>query len=195
MPSKKKKNCVCMYKMVNMKAETWNKAGVAAIKIHGNDNVDKTVLLFLYISDLGKRFSCKNIYDLIDKEIKGKYRVEKMNELTKQQIGKFKIDRARLIKDSKHSMYVNEDIAISIIMQSRLSNSKMIKFRSDFRINPDVEGFDIFLEISELQHYITQSNKEKQKSKIRKELLNYISSISKPLKHIRYFVKKILPTL
>ena len=124
-----------MYKIVNMKAETWNKAGVAAIKIHGNDNVDKTVLLFLYISDLGKRFSCKNIYDLIDKEIKGKYRVEKMNELTKQQIGKFKIDRARLIKDSKHSMYVNEDIAISIIMESRLSNSKMIKFRSDLRFN------------------------------------------------------------
>ena len=50
-----------------------------------------------------------------------------MNDLTKQQIRKYKIDRARLIKDSKHSMYVHEDILIPIIMQSRLSDSKTIK--------------------------------------------------------------------
>ena len=79
---------LCKYKMVDIRAETWNKAEVAAIKIHENDNAAKTVLLFLCISDLGKRSGCKNIYDLIDKEIKGKYRVKKMNELTKQQIGK-----------------------------------------------------------------------------------------------------------
>ena len=42
-----------MYEVVDIKAETWNKAGVAAIKIHENDNVHKTVLLFLCISDLG----------------------------------------------------------------------------------------------------------------------------------------------
>ena len=58
-----------------------NKAGVAAIKIHENDNVDKMVPLFLFISDLGKRSGCKNIYDLIDKENKRKYRVKK-NEWT-----------------------------------------------------------------------------------------------------------------
>ena len=86
--------------MVDIKAETWNKAEVAAIKIQENDNVDKTVLLFLCISDLGKRSGCKNIYDLIDEETKGKYQVKNMNELTKQQIRKFKIDRARLIKDN-----------------------------------------------------------------------------------------------
>ena len=63
------------------------------------------------------------------------------------------------------------------------------------RINPDAEGFDIFLEIGKIQNYITQSNEEKLKSKFAKELLNYICSISKPLKHIKYFVKKILPTL
>ena len=184
-----------------------------------------------------------------------------------------------MFKGSKHSMYVQEDIAISIIMQSRLSNLKMIKLRSDLgfnqinlilkkeqsvvtpllkavfaekielqhkalknrrvrtdmyfceskfvveidekghtdrnqneenerrikikehinckchRINPDAEGFDIFLEISKIQTYITQSNKKKRKGKIAKELLNYISIISKPLKHIKYFVKKILLTL
>ena len=32
-------------------------------------------------------------------------------------------------------MYVREDIAIGIIMQSRLSNLKMIKFRADWGLN------------------------------------------------------------
>ena len=58
-----------------------------------------------------------------------------MNDLTKQQIRKYKIDRARLIKGSKHSMYVHEDILIPIIMQSRLSDSKGIKFRTDLGSN------------------------------------------------------------
>ena len=58
-----------------------------------------------------------------------------MNDLTKQQIRKYKIDRARLIKSSKHSMYVHEDILIPIIMQSRLSDSKTIKFRTDLGFN------------------------------------------------------------
>ena len=58
-----------------------------------------------------------------------------MNDLTKQQIRKYKIDRVRLIKGSKHSMYVHEDILIPIIMQSRLSDSKTIKFRTDLGFN------------------------------------------------------------
>ena len=58
-----------------------------------------------------------------------------MNNLTKQQTKKYKIDRARLIKGSKRSMYVLEDILIPIIMQSRLSDSKTIKFRTEL-------GFD-----------------------------------------------------
>ena len=63
------------------------------------------------------------------------------------------------------------------------------------RINVDAEGFDIFPEISKIQNYITQSNEEKLKSKFAKELLNYICSIFKPLKRIKYFIKKIQPTL
>ena len=54
-----------------------------------------------------------------------------MNDLAKQQIRKYKMDRARLIKGTKHSRYVHEDILIPIIMQSRLSDSKAIKFRTD----------------------------------------------------------------
>ena len=47
-----------------------------------------------------------------------------MNDLTKQQIRKYKIDRARLIKGSKHSRYAYENILIPIKMQSRLSDPK-----------------------------------------------------------------------
>ena len=55
--------------------------------------------------------------------------------LQKQQIRKYKLDRAKLIKDSKHSMYVHEDILISIIMQSSLSDPKTSKFRADLGFN------------------------------------------------------------
>ena len=120
-----------MYKMLDISAKTWNKAGVSVIRIHENDNVNKTLLLLLCISDISKRWDSTNIYDLIDKEIKGKYKVENMNELTKQQIRKCKIERARLIRASKQSLYVSEVIAIPIIMQIRLSKPETIKFRSD----------------------------------------------------------------
>ena len=65
-----------MYKMVDIIAEAWNKAVISLIKIHENDDVNKTVLLLLCISDVKKRWSGKNLYDLIDKEIKGKYGVK-----------------------------------------------------------------------------------------------------------------------
>ena len=103
--------------------------------MHENDNVNKTLFKLLCISDVKKRWGGKNLYDLIDKEIKGKYEVKNMSDLTKQQIRKYKIDRGRLIKGSKHSMYVHADILISIIMQSRLSDSKTIKFRSNLGFN------------------------------------------------------------
>ena len=124
-----------MYKMVVISAKTWIKAEVSVIKIHENDNVNKAVLLLLCISDATKRWGGKSLYDLIDKEIKGKYGVKNMGDLAKQQIRKYRIDRAKLIKGSKDSMYVHEDILIPVILQSRLSNSKTIKFRADLGLN------------------------------------------------------------
>ena len=44
-----------MYHMVDISAKTWNKADVSVIKIHENDNVNKTVLLSLCISDASKK--------------------------------------------------------------------------------------------------------------------------------------------
>ena len=267
--------CVCMYKMVDISAETWKKADVSVIKIHENHDVNKTVLFLFCVSDVKKRWSGEKLYDLIDKEIKGKCGVTKMSGLTKQQIKKDKKDREKLIRGSKHSMYVSEDILNPIIMPSRSSDAKTIKFRSDLgfnqinlilkkeqsvvipllksfsaeeielqhkalknkrvrpdmhfsehtfaletdekghtdrnqneenkrqtkiekhsdrkffhRINPYAEGFDIFLEIGKIQGYIAQSNEEKLKSKFAKELLSYVSSISKPLNASNILLKK-----
>ena len=43
-----------MYKMVDISAETWNKAGGSVIRIHENDDVNKAPLLLLCISDISK---------------------------------------------------------------------------------------------------------------------------------------------
>ena len=43
---------LCMYKMVEISAETWNKAEVAVMNIHENDNVNKTLFKLLCNSDV-----------------------------------------------------------------------------------------------------------------------------------------------
>ena len=43
---------LCMYKMVDIRIETWNKAEVSLINIHENDNANKTLLKLLCISDI-----------------------------------------------------------------------------------------------------------------------------------------------
>ena len=75
-----KKFFCCMYKVVDISAETWINAEVSVIKIH--DNVNKTLLKLLCISDIAKSWGGQNIYDLIDKETKGKYRVKNMTYKT-----------------------------------------------------------------------------------------------------------------
>ena len=103
--------------------------------------------------------------------------------------------------------------------------SRQLKIESHgitiIRTNPDATDFDMNkLLINQIYKHISQSNKEKlekekevkikklsnklkeqenkikeQKSKFAKELLSYVSSISMPVKHMKYFFKKILPTL
>ena len=58
-----------------------------------------------------------------------------MNELTKEQVRKYKIDKSRSIKGSEQSMYVHEVIVTPIIIQTRLSKPGTIKFRSDLGFN------------------------------------------------------------
>ena len=57
----------CTYKIVDISAETWNKAGVSVIRVYENDDVNKSLLLLLYISDISKRWGDTNIYERIDK--------------------------------------------------------------------------------------------------------------------------------
>ena len=69
--------CVCIYKIVDISAETWNKTRVSVIIVYENDNANKIRLLLLCMSEISKKWGGTNIYDLIDKEIKGKYGVKK----------------------------------------------------------------------------------------------------------------------
>ena len=126
-----------VYKMVDISAETWSTAWVYVLGMHENDDVNKTLILLLCVSNISERLNSTNKFDLIDKEIKRKYNVKKMNEVLKQQIIRYKIDRSRLIKGSMliKCMYVNEVIVIPIIMQTRLLKPEKIKFRSDLGFN------------------------------------------------------------
>ena len=63
-----------------------------------NDNVNKTLLKLISISDIAKRWGGKNIYDLIDKEIKEKYMVKNLSDLKKLQIGSIKQIGQNLLK-------------------------------------------------------------------------------------------------
>ena len=59
--------------VVDISCERWNKAGVAVIKVHENYNVKKIVQKLLCISGGIKECGFKNLYDLVDTEIQGKY--------------------------------------------------------------------------------------------------------------------------
>ena len=62
-----------------------------------------------------------------------------MSVLTKQKIKKYKIDRSILIKDSKHSIYVYEDIKITIVMD--LFNKYSTEKTELEKIIPEVTDF------------------------------------------------------
>ena len=73
-----------IYKMFEIIAETLAKNCVHIIKV--NKTVNKSVL-WIKMIDIQKNLDVKNIHDLVDKEIKGKF---KTNNPTKEQIEKYK---------------------------------------------------------------------------------------------------------
>ena len=96
---------------------------------------------------------------------------------------------------SEHELVVEIDEKGHLDRNQNKENERQIKTEKRLnckfhRINLDAEHFYIFVEISKIQNYITKSNEEKMKSKFARELLSYMSSISKPLKYNRYFIKK-----
>ena len=63
------------------------------------------------------------------------------------------------------------------------------------RTNPDAADSNMNRLNNQISKHIILSKEEKLKNKFAKESLSYVSSIFIPLKAIKYFVKKILPTL
>ena len=70
--------------MVDISAETFAKNGIHTIS---QLKRGKESFLWLRIKDIGRELDVKNIFDLVDKEIKAKFET---NYPTKQQIRKYK---------------------------------------------------------------------------------------------------------
>ena len=94
-----------MYKMFKVTADTVAKNCVHIIKVNKTDN--KSVLWIKTI-DIPKKLDVKNIHDLVDNEIKSKFRT---NNLTDEEIKKYKRDGSELINGEK-VVYGHEGIII-----------------------------------------------------------------------------------
>ena len=81
--------------------------------------------------DIGERLGVKNIYDLIDKEIKEK---SETKNPTNEQIREYKRHVSELIRVEKYK-YTHDDIIIPIIMNCRVSTPKAIEFRFKLGFN------------------------------------------------------------
>ena len=107
-----------------------------------------------------EKLDVKNPCDLVDKEMKGKFRT---NNPSKQQIKKYKKHGSELIKDKK-VMYFHEDIIMPVIMHSRIP-TKSINLRSKLGLNQ----YDIILtkEQSVLKSVMDASEVENMKTQYR----------------------------
>ena len=109
--------------MVDISAETFAKN---YIYIRSQLKRGKESISRLRIKDIGRELDVKNIFDLVDKETKGKFET---NYPTEQQIRKYKKHGSKFIKNEKF-LYALECIIIPIMMNCRVSTSKSIEFRS-----------------------------------------------------------------
>ena len=81
--------------------------------------------------DIQKKLDVKNIHDLGDKEIKGKF---KTNNLTDEQIKKYKRHGSELI-DRENFVYAQEGILIPVIMHFRAPESCKFKRSLGFKVH------------------------------------------------------------
>ena len=81
--------------MVDISAETFAKNCIHTIS---QIKKGKESFLWLRIKETGRELDVKNIFDLVDKEIKGKFET---NYSTEQQIRKYKRHETEFIKDIK----------------------------------------------------------------------------------------------
>ena len=114
--------------MFKINIKTWNDTGVDVIAINYKRQ-DK--VLWLRIKDIGEKLDVRNIFDLVDKETKGKFET---NNLTDEQIKKYKRHESEFIEDNKF-MYAHECIIIPIIMHCKVSTPKSTELRSRLGFN------------------------------------------------------------
>ena len=114
--------------MLDVSVETFAKNCIHTIsQLKGG----KESILWLRIKDLGRELDVRSIFDLVDKEIKGKF---KTNYHTEQQIRKYKRHGSEFIKGIKF-MYAYEYTTIPILMHCRVATPTSIEFRSKFGFN------------------------------------------------------------
>ena len=101
-------------------AETFSENRIYAIK---RQLKEEEPVLWIRIKDLGKKLNVKNIFHLVDKEIKGKFK----DCPTKNQIKKYKKHGSELTEGVKH-IYTHENVVILVIMGAR--SPEPVKFRS-----------------------------------------------------------------
>ena len=126
--------------MVQITKETFPKNCIHAIT---QVRKSKKLVFWIRIKDIGKRLNVKNIFDLVHKEIKGKFET---NYATEQQIRKYKIHGSKFIENEKF-MCVRECIIILVIMHCRGSTPKSIELRSKLGFNQ----YDITLTKEQLE--------------------------------------------
>ena len=114
--------------MVDLSAETFAKNCIHTIK---QLKKGKEPVLRIRIKDIGEKLDFKNIFELVDKEIKGKFET---NYFTEQQIKKYKRHGSEFIAGIKF-MDAHECITIPAIMHCRVSTPKSIEFRSKLGFN------------------------------------------------------------
>ena len=117
-----------MYKMVNISAETFNKNCVYTMT---QLKKGKEPILWIKIKDIGRKLDVKNIFDLVHKEIKGKFQTDYP---TQKQIRKYKRHGSEFIENEKFT-YDHECIIIPVIMHCRVSTPKVFEFKSKLRFN------------------------------------------------------------
>ena len=108
--------------MVNISAKTFNKNCIYTIT---QLKKGKEPVLCIRNKSIRRKLYAKNISDLVNKEIKGKFQT---NYPTEQQIRKYKTHGSEFIENEKF-MYAHECIIKPVIMH-RVSTPKSIDFRS-----------------------------------------------------------------
>ena len=114
--------------MVDISAETFAKNCIHTIS---QLRRAKESILWLRIKDIERELDIKNIFDLVDKKIKGKFEI---NYPTEQQIRKYKRHRSKFIIYIK-LIFAHECIIIPIIMHYRVATPKSVEFRSKIGFN------------------------------------------------------------